>query len=89
MTKSTKSIVFVDSNVADYQRLVNGVEPGTLVFIIDSTQDGVRQITENLAGLTDIDSLQIISHGAEGSLQLGSTDLNSANLNSYSSQLQQ
>ncbi|MFM6245712.1 MAG: glycosyl hydrolase family 18 protein, partial [Dolichospermum sp.] len=89
MAKSTKTVVFIDPNVTDWQNLVNGVEPGSLVFIIDQTRDGIRQITDKLAALTDIDSIQIISHGGEGSLSLGSTQLNSANLNSYSSQLQQ
>ena len=89
MAKSTKNVVFIDPNVTDWQNLVNGVEPGSLVFILDPTRDGIRQITDKLAALTDIDSIQIISHGGEGSLSLASTQLNSANLNSYSSQLQQ
>ncbi|MFN9554078.1 MAG: glycosyl hydrolase family 18 protein [Dolichospermum sp.] len=89
MAKSTKTVVFIDPNVTDWQNLVNGVEPGSLVFILDPRQDSVRQITDKLAALTEIDNIQIISHGGEGSLSLGSTQLNSANLNSYSSQLQQ
>jgi GH18 family chitinase len=89
VAKSTKTVVFIDPNVTDWQNLVNGVEPGSMVFILDQTRDGIRQITDKLAELTDIDSVQIISHGGEGSLSLGSTQLNSANLNSYSSQLQQ
>ncbi|MDB9480849.1 glycosyl hydrolase family 18 protein, partial [Dolichospermum circinale CS-537/03] len=89
MAKSTKTVVFIDPNVTDWQNLVNGVEPGSLVFILDPRQDSVRQITDKLAALTEIDSIQIISHGGEGSLSLGSTQLNSANLSSYSSQLQQ
>ncbi|MTJ30044.1 glycosyl hydrolase family 18 protein, partial [Aphanizomenon sp. UHCC 0183] len=89
MTASTKTVVFIDPNVADWQDLVNGVEPGSLVFILDPQRDGIRQITDRLATLTDIDSVQIISHGGDGSLQLGSSVLNSENLNGYSSQLQQ
>ena len=89
MAESTKTVVFIDPNVTDWQNLVNGVEPGSLVFILDPRREGIRQITDKLAALTDIDSVQIISHGGDGSLQLGSTQLNSANLNSYSSQLQQ
>ena len=89
MTASTKTVVFIDPNVADWQDLVNGVEPGSLVFILDPQRDGISQITDKLAALTDIDSVQIISHGGEGSLSLGSSVLNSANLNGYSSQLQQ
>jgi GH18 family chitinase len=89
VAKSTKTVVFIDPNVTDWQNLVNGVEPGSLVFILDPRQDSARQITDKLAALTEIDNIQIISHGGEGSLSLSSTQLNSANLNSYSSQLQQ
>ena len=89
MGKSTKTVVFIDPNVTDWQNLVNGVEPGSLVFILDPRQDSARQITDKLAALTEIDNIQIISHGGEGSLSLSSTQLNSANLSSYSSQLQQ
>ena len=89
MAESTKSVVFVDPNVADYKSLVNGLQPGTLSFILDPTRDSIKQITNILAELTNIDSLQIISDGAEASLSIGSTVLNSANLNTYTSQLQQ
>ncbi|QSX66567.1 MAG: DUF4347 domain-containing protein [Dolichospermum sp. DET69] len=89
MAESTKSVVFVDPNVADYRNIVDSVKPGTLLFLLSANQDGIQQITQNLSGLTNIDSLQIISQGSEGSLSLGSTVLNSSNLSSYTSQLQQ
>ena len=88
MAESTKSVVFVYSNVADYRNIVDSVKPGTLLFLL-SADDGIDQITQNLSGLTNIDSLQIISQGSEGSLSLGSTVLNSANLSSYTLKLQQ
>jgi hypothetical protein len=84
---SSKSVVFIDPSIAEYQKLINYVEPGTLLFILDPKQEGIRQITNELAKLTNIASLQIISPSTEGSLQLGSTFLN--NIKSYSSQLQQ
>ncbi|MFM6879698.1 MAG: S8 family serine peptidase, partial [Dolichospermum sp.] len=86
MSSSTKTVVFIDPSVQDYQ---NQVKPGTLLFLLNGNQNGIQQITQNLSGLTNIDSLQIISGGTEGSLTLGSTVLNSANLSSYTSQLQQ
>ncbi|MDM3845348.1 MAG: DUF4347 domain-containing protein, partial [Aphanizomenon gracile PMC638.10] len=89
MAESTKTVVFIDPNVPDYKNIVDQVKPGTLLFLLRANQDGIRQITSNLSGLRDIDSLQIISQGVEGSLSLGSTVLNSANLSSYKSQLQQ
>ena len=89
MAESTKTVVFVDPNVADYRNIVDSVKPGTLLFLLSAGGDGIDQITQNLSGLTNIDSLQIISQGSEGSLSLGSIVLNSANLSTYTSQLQQ
>ncbi|MDB9549798.1 S8 family serine peptidase, partial [Dolichospermum circinale] len=89
MSSSTKTVVFIDPSVQDYQNLVNQVKPGTLLFLLNGNQNGIQQITQNLSGLTNIDSVQIISQGAEGSLSLGSIVLNLANLSNYTSQLQQ
>ncbi|MFM6198685.1 MAG: DUF4347 domain-containing protein, partial [Dolichospermum sp.] len=72
MSSSTKTVVFIDPSVQDYQ---NQVKPGTLLFLLNGNQNGIQQITQNLSGLTNIDSLQIISGGTEGSLTLGSTVL--------------
>ncbi|MBD1932406.1 MULTISPECIES: DUF4347 domain-containing protein [Cyanophyceae] len=58
-------------------------------LILDSTRDGVAQITEVLANRSDITSVHIVSHGAEGSLQLGASAVNSDNLQAYSNSLQQ
>ncbi|MDF5707990.1 MAG: DUF4347 domain-containing protein [Nostoc sp. S4] len=85
---ANRNIVFIDAAVIDYESLIAGIKPGTSVVILDSTKDGVEQITQALQG-GKYQSVQIISHGSEGSLQLGSTQLNASNLNSYSNQLQQ
>jgi len=83
-----QNIIFIDGAVTDYQSLIAGIQPGTNVVILDSNQDGVEQITQALQGGT-YQSVQIISHGSTGTLQLGTTKLNASNLNSYSNQLQQ
>ena len=88
-TAAKKEIVFIDATVADKESLVAGVKPGTEVIILDSTRDGVAQITEVLANRSDIASVHIVSHGAEGSLQLGASAVNSDNLQAYSNSLQQ
>ncbi|MEM7556774.1 MAG: DUF4347 domain-containing protein, partial [Cyanobacteria bacterium P01_A01_bin.84] len=86
---TTKNIVFVDSTVADYKTLASQIKPGTEAIVLDNSKDGVSQITEALAGKSDLASIQIISHGGEGMLQLGSNILSNGNLQDYSSQLQQ
>jgi|GEM_PF-3251435 Ca2+-binding RTX toxin-like protein len=86
MKESHKKIIFIDATVPDYEQLIAGITSGYVV-IIDSNKDGVEQITQALAG-GEYESVHIISHGGAG-IQLGSTQLNSSNLTSYKSQLQQ
>ncbi|MEG4634510.1 DUF4347 domain-containing protein, partial [Microcoleus sp. AR_TQ3_B6] len=81
-------LVFIDSNVEDYQSLINGVSPNAEVIILDETRDGIEQITEIL-GQRSITSLHIVSHGREAAVEIGRAELNIDNLETYSNQLQQ
>ncbi|MEH1871599.1 DUF4347 domain-containing protein [Nostoc sp.] len=98
-TSNTHSLVFIDMAVEDYSDLVNGVLDNAQVFVLDSTQDGVEQITEILASCVDAQRLvarhrpnliniHIVCHGAPGYLQLGNTHLGLDTLDKYKKQLQ-
>ena len=80
-------VVFIDSNVDDYQNLVKGVIPQAEVIVLDTTEDGVTQITSALLGRTDISEIHIVSHGAPGCLYLGNSNLSLGSLEYYASQL--
>jgi hypothetical protein len=82
------TIVFIDSAVDDYQSLVDGAIPEAEVIVLDSTQDGVAQITEVLQGRTNIAAIHIVSHGSPGCLYLGNTQLSLDTLEHYATQLQ-
>src|SRR4028119_1704859 len=87
-----KSIVFIGSDLYDYQSLAGGVLPGTETIILDKNRNGVEQITAKLqkiaaAGGT-VDQVHIFSHGSSVSLQLGSATLSSDNLPHYENLLQ-
>jgi predicted outer membrane repeat protein len=90
LLEASRNIIFIDTAVLDYQSLVAGITLGSEVVILDHTQDGLTQISKFLAGCksNSVQSVQIVSHGSEGSLQLGSTSLSLNNLNSYANQLQ-
>src|SRR4028118_92221 len=87
--KNVSTLVFLDSNVEDYQSLISGVSPNAEVIILDETLDGIEQITERLAIEQNIEAIHIISHGSPGAVQLGANTLNSSNIESYSPRLQQ
>ncbi|MEG4032983.1 DUF4347 domain-containing protein, partial [Microcoleus sp. S36b_A4] len=87
--QTLKNVLFLDARVENCDSLARGGTADTEVFVLDSTGDGVEQITRVLANYSDLDSLQIVSHGREAGVQLGSIELCSDNLETYSHFLQQ
>src|SRR4028118_588967 len=87
--KSVSTLVFIDSNVEDYQSLISGVSPNAEVIIIDEMLGGIEQITERLATKQNIEAIHIISHGSPGSVQLGANTLNSSNIENFAPGLKQ
>ncbi len=83
------NVIFIDSSVTNYQSLLAELGPDVEVHILNSEQDGVLQMAELLKGRSGLDSIHILSHGSDGSLSLGSTALNNANLALYKQALQQ
>ncbi|MBF8274718.1 MAG: CADG protein, partial [Magnetococcales bacterium] len=75
-----QSVVFIDAGVSDLETLVAGVPPGTRVEIIQGDENGVEHITQCLAGMKNLESVQIISHGEPGRVVLGNASLDLAGL---------
>ena len=86
--QSSQSLLFIDGAIADYQQLVAGVSLGTEVYVLDSSQDAVTQITNTLLGRSNVSSLHIVSHGEAGGLNFGSGVLNLTDLPQYAAQIQ-
>ncbi|ASJ75285.1 DUF4347 domain-containing protein [Granulosicoccus antarcticus] len=87
-----REIIFLDTGVANGEQLLSDLlrdaDPATTqVYLIDSATDGVGQITTALNAHRDLDAVHIISHGAAGQVQLGSSTLSSSNVDSYDDQL--
>jgi Ca2+-binding RTX toxin-like protein len=89
MTSSPIStLIVVDPTVENYQSLIDNASPNAEVLVLDATRDGIEQITEALASHTGIESLQIVSHGGSGRLQLGAAQLSLDTIESYAAQLE-
>ncbi|MEO1123598.1 MAG: DUF4347 domain-containing protein, partial [Cyanobacteria bacterium J06639_16] len=86
-SESGPNLLFVDAAVDDYQSLLDSVTEETEVFILNEQLDGITQISSILANYSNVSSLQIVSHGASGSLQLGSSTVSSGNLGEYQDEL--
>jgi len=87
-TRKTDILVVIDAQVEDTEKLLKGIVSGAEVILLDSTEDGVKQITKALREYTEISEIQIISHGTPGCLQLGNTQLSLDTLNLYINELQ-
>jgi hypothetical protein len=81
------SYVFIDSRVGDVDEVLAGLAPDSIMLMLNPWQDGVRQIAAALAGQGAVDSIHIVSHGADGTLYFGDSILSSGNLDHYRSEL--
>lgn len=84
---SKKSVVFIDSRVADYQTIIAALPIDTDWYLLGRNSDGVSQIQSILSRYSGLDSIHIISHGSAGAIQIGSGQLSNQNLAEYQSQL--
>lgn len=80
-------ILFVDPRVSDWQSLVASVGGNVQVVLLNPNEDGVAQVTAALQGRTDIASIQFLTYGAAGEVELGDTLLTSSTMASYAQQI--
>ncbi|HIK09980.1 MAG TPA: DUF4347 domain-containing protein [Oscillatoriaceae cyanobacterium M33_DOE_052] len=50
VNRTPRQLVVIDPQVADYQHLAAGIQPGVELLILDPNRDGIKQITEYLTG---------------------------------------
>lgn len=82
------TLLIVDSRVADYQSLLSDLPGNVMVRVINPGESGLAAINSAISGHTDLQSIQIISHGSSGSLTLGTDTITSNTLSSQGSQIQ-
>jgi Domain of unknown function (DUF4347)/Beta-propeller repeat len=76
-----RSVLFIDAGVTDRELLA--ASSGAVTYLLDSGRDAVGQITEVLAGWRDLESVQIVSHGRSGGIELGGSWVDLQTLPSY------
>ncbi|MCM2320661.1 MAG: DUF4347 domain-containing protein, partial [Pseudomonas sp.] len=84
---TTRNIYFIDSRVADQQTLIDSLPADSEWYLLDADEDDITQMLAVLANYSELESIQILSHGAPGTLYLGNSVLDNASLASYSDQL--
>ena len=85
-----QEIVFIDAQVTAVDELLVGVKAGIKTVVIESTIDGVQQISQVLAQYhNQVSQVHLVCHGAPGCLYLGQTELSLDTYRQYESQLQE
>jgi hypothetical protein len=87
VTIMAKTLVFIDSRINDKELLSSEFAPDIEYQVLDANRDGIDQIVTALSGQSGYDSIPIISHGASGSITIGSTVLNNSTLDFYAAEL--
>jgi hypothetical protein len=87
-TGQRQEVVFVDGQVANLAELLQGLSAEAEVVILDPSKDGLQQMADYLQGRSGLDAIHLLSHGADGKVQVGSLWLSSANLAEHNAALQ-
>ncbi|MDB5811409.1 MAG: hypothetical protein JWN94_3531, partial [Betaproteobacteria bacterium] len=70
-----KTVIFVDFRVADAPDLLAGIAQNATVVTIGPDENGVQKIADTLARMQNVASVQILSHGGPGFIDLGTAKL--------------
>ncbi|MCQ4319486.1 DUF4347 domain-containing protein [Stutzerimonas stutzeri] len=76
-------VVFVDGQVTNTAQLLDGLSANAEVVILDPTKDGLQQMADYLKGREGLDAIHLLSHGADGTVQMGNVWLASSNLSEH------
>ena len=77
-----QELVFIDTDVENYQELLNDIlnqddeERNIEVIVLDNERDGIEQISEALANYQNLDAVHLITHGIDGAVDIGNSQLN-------------
>ena len=88
-----QEIVFIDANVDDWQQLLDDLRltedrgRNLNVVMLDSSRDGIEQISDSLANYQDVTAIHLVSHGNVNQLNLGATTLTNQNLLGYAGEI--
>ncbi|WP_280283067.1 VCBS domain-containing protein [Pseudomonas sp. BN415] len=84
---ATRHLLVLDSRIEHREKLVGQLPSNVEALVVDSSQDGLAAISAALAQLGQVDSIQILSHGASGEFTLGSTTLTADNIGQFAQPL--
>lgn len=82
-----KNLVIIDGQLDDTAILAASASKQSEIYHLDTTKDGIEQISKILHEHKNITSVHILSHGGEGYLAIGNTILKAETLGYYKQQI--
>ncbi|WP_417840715.1 DUF4347 domain-containing protein, partial [Terasakiella sp.] len=73
-------IYFIDSNVADYDQLIAGLDADAEYVVLNGDENGLDQMAAALSARSNLSAVHVISHGGQGEVLLGTSSLSSATI---------
>ncbi|MFK8031357.1 MAG: Ig-like domain-containing protein, partial [Gammaproteobacteria bacterium] len=70
-----QQLVIIDHNVRNKHVLLQGIKPGVDVVEFNGNEDGLVQLKKALGRYQDLATLHIVSHGNDGVVYLGNSEL--------------
>lgn len=86
---NANELVFLDTTVPDYKRLLFGTEAGTTTVAIPVSENGIERVTKVLQQVGAVDAVHIVSEGDEGEFWLGNAYVSNETLDKYKAHFQQ
>jgi hypothetical protein len=84
---SASTIAFIDAGIADALAVIENAQ-ADVTILLDSTQDGIAQVSKALTNYRDLTGIHFVSHGDVGELRLGNSTLSASTLGQYGDDLQ-
>jgi len=82
-----RNLVVIDARLENRDQLAANLPVGTTALVVDAGQDAIAAISNALAQLGKVDSIQIFSHGATGQFTLGNQTFTSQSVDQLGERL--
>ncbi|MDU4253088.1 VCBS domain-containing protein [Pseudomonas sp.] len=82
-----RNLVVIDARLENRDQLAANLPLGTTALVVDAGQDAIAAISNALAQLGKVDSIQIFSHGATGQFTLGNQTFTSQSVDQLGDRL--
>ena len=83
----SNELVFLDANIEGYHHLETSLSETFDIVVLESDENATQRITQSLSSKHSLDAIHIVSHGAPGSILLGSQQLTLETLDQHGEML--